>query len=552
MHKSSDDSNSNGKEDEDDDELCYAVARSFPIIHPAIDAVSTSEPEFPKLFHQHDESASSESLSLIQQPISMRHDPLYADWLVNDNRSNTEVQNMYRKVANWVFSQQRFFHRRDHGHGDDHCDDDYDYSDDDVNEDVDEYDDFCVHGGCNGGGSVAVNCHGGIFLDEMEMIDPLDLFDDSLLRDFLLLTRSSSEKRILLREFSHYTYNMMTVKEALKSCQDCHYLKTPDRQACFEMSEIPCEHEECQSEEEQPFLTVETVLEEYACYDHEGGEIIVHDSSRRLDDSTSSFDDESSIKDEDEIEVKDLRSNELDIVSYHCSDVIQQNVNSDDCTSVTYPTDVFDITTAVVADIISESDENESDVWEDAKAIPHWLDFETEDHLFTQPHRPFYYYRDRIKGCYRIIGVEDETVVLFSGNDDDSIFYGCQNEERNVRDISALRRSHSLGLLNSSIHKSEPRPTRQANIGHIERKNDSGIEDVEDSIADDGLIETALSAKECHDMGRVTKVIRTKEPKTVTFKLESTRPSLLDYFFVIFAGFCFICSVISFVLVAQR
>ena len=537
IHRGSGDDNG----DEND-----AVANGLPIVHhQSIDAVSTSEPEFPKLFHQRDDSSTSESLSLIQQPTSMRHDPLYADWLVNDNKSNTEVQNMYRKVANWVFSQQRFLHNTASDGDDD---------DDDDPSDVDnDYDCDCDLGDCH----EVDDATGGIFMDEMEMIDPIDLFDDYLLHDFLLLTRSSSEKRILLREFSHYTYNMLTVKEAMKSCDECHYLKKPDQLACFEMSEIASEEDTVQVEKEQPFLTVETVLEDYACYDQEGAEIAMADSSLGIDDAVSSSDEGSSIKEEDDTENKDMRSNELEIVSYHYSDVEPQNLNSDDCTSVTYPTDAFDISTALVADIISQSDENESDVWEDAKGIPHWLDFETEDHLFTQPHRPFYYYRDRIKGCYRIIGVEDETVVLFSGNDDDSIFYGCDTGDRNVRDISALRRSHSLGLLNSSLHKSndaflsKPTAISQGNAARSERRNDSGIEDVEDSIVDETLIETALSAKECHEMGRVTKVIRTKGPKTVNFKLDSARPLRYNCYSAIFVVFCLFCTVILFVLTMQ-
>jgi len=534
-------SDADGNDEEDnEDEGGYAVARSFPIIHQVMGAVSTSEPEFPKLFHQQDDSATSESCSLIQ-PLFMQQDPLYADWLVNESRPSAEVQNVYKKVATWVFAQQRFMHRTDHDDDEDNADgtDDLQYND---------YYSTFYNGGCKGSDDDGGDGDGGgeIFMDEMEMIDPLDLFDESLLSDFLLLTRSSSEKRILLREFAHYKYNMLTVREATKSCEGSHYLKKPYKEACFEMSEILRQNSEVQCEEKQRFLTIGTVLEDYACYDQDGIEI---DANLRIDDAASCSSEGSSVKDDGDAENREFRSNDLDIVSYHCSEVMQQNITSDDCTSLTYPTDVIDITSALVPEIISVSDDNESDVWEDARAIPHWLDFETDDHLFTQPHRPFYYYRDRIKGCYRIIGVEDEPVILFSGNDDDSIFYGCENEQRNVRDI---RRSHSLGLLNSSIHKaSDTSPPKsfiasQLNIVHTERRNDSGIEDVEDSVVDETLTETALSAKECHEMGRITRVIRTKEPKTVTFKLENSRPLFYDYFFVVFAALCVICSVISY------
>ena len=64
--------------------------------------------------------------------------------------------------------------------------------------------------------------------------------------------------------------------------------------------------------------------------------------------------------------------------------------------------------------VISVSHCSEEEVWVDAPEIPHWLEGEDEDELelFNQPSRPLYYYRDRIKGCYRIIGVEDEMLSL--------------------------------------------------------------------------------------------------------------------------------------------
>ena len=502
MHESSDEDSNDDEDDDDDnddddDELRYAVARSvpFPTIHRTIDAVSTSEPEFPKLFHHRADSATSESISLIQQ---LQNDPLYAV----DNINHSDVENVYRKVANWVFSQQRYLQK------------------------ADQFDD-----------------------DEMEVIDPIDLFHDSLLDDFLLLTRSSSEKRILLREFSSYSYNMLTVKEATRT-YECYFLKKPIKEALVEMTEIAYDGKEVEEDVEKSFVAVETILQEYAIYDRESVEIVIDEDYLDFDNSAHSSDEEKSIVGDSCMEDKEQRSNELEIVSYHCSDVIQRNHNSDDCTSLTYPTDVFEITTAFVAEMNSENDENESDIWEDAKAIPHWLDFENEDHLFNQPHRPFYYYRDRIKGCYRIIGVEDETVVLFSGNDDDSIFYGCENEERNMTDISALRRSHSLGLLNPSCNKSRESfmsKTVTINLNHVthsEKRNDSGIEDAEDLILDETVVESTLSAKECNDLGRVTKFIRGKEQKTVKFKLENASSSFVDYLFLVLAIIVLILSII--------
>lgn len=492
----------NEHDDEDDDELGYAVARSvpFPIMRQRMDAVSASEPEFPKLFHRQEDSATSESLSVIQQPAVARSDPLDADWIAN-NRHDSDVQNVYRKVANWVFSQQRYFPRPD----------------------KDE--------------------------DDIEVIDPIDLFHDSLLDDFILLTRSSSEKRILLREFASHSYNMLTVREASRSFR-YDFLKNPMSETVMEMSDVACENEVEDVKTEKPFVAIETVLDEYVMCDREGCEVnLAQQPGFNSNDPESSSDEEMSVVGEEKTDGKGEKSNGLDVVSYNCSDVMQQNQNSDDCTSVTYPTDVFEITTAFVADLISESDENETDVWEDAKAVPHWLDSETEDHLFCQPHRPFYYYRDRIKGCYRIIGVEDETVVLFSGNDDDSIFYGCGNEERNPTDISALRRSHSLGLLNSSTNRpaenflSKPLNENLTMLAG-EKRNDSGIEDGEDSLLDVNLVETALSARECLELGRLTKVIRNKEHKTVKFSLEKTNSTIPEYLFVIFAFACLIASII--------
>lgn len=487
-------------DNEEDDELLYAVARSvpFPVIKRTMDAVSASETEFPKLFHQHRDSATSESLSLIHESVAIKNDPLDVDWVTSNKHSN-EVQNVYRKVANWVASQHKYFRQPE---------------------------------------SIE---------DDIEVIDPIDLFHHSLLEDFLLLTRSSSEKRILLRDFSSYSYNMLTVKEATRK-SEFGFLRKPGRETSFEMSVVTDEREAVPLDDKQPFVAVETILHQYAAYDREGSEIFLDDCSS--DDTASSSDEEISMTVEEKVDDTEKRSNELDIMSYQCSEVIQPNRIPDDHTSITFPTDVFEITTAFAADMRSESDENESDVWEDAKSVPHWLDFETEDHLFSQPHRPFYYYRDRIKGCYRIVGVEDETVILFSGNDDDSIFYGCENEERNITDMSALRRSHSLGLLGSSINRAndsillKPSPPNVNQMLHSEKKNDSGIEDAEDSVLDETLVETTLSAKQCHEIGWFTKVINSKETKTVTFNLGETHTTLSEYLFVICAVICFILSLI--------
>ena len=492
------------------------MARSvpFPTIRRAMDAVSTSEPEFPKLFHQQAETVTSDSLSVIQQPKQRplkdlrKDDPL--DGLVADKDIGEE--SVYRKVANWVFSQRRYLHRIEPTE------------------------------------------------DDIEVIDPIDLFHDSLLDEFLLLTRTSSEKRILLRELSEHCYNMQTVSEALHNCGH-NFLRKPVANTAFELSNLVRGEGnndrailEKNYDTDRPFVSVSTVLQDYAIIDRDCEEIDVVTSSDSW--STSSNDHASTTYEVADEDIKAPDVTELDIVSLRCSEVSpRNNRHFDECTSLTYPTDVFEITTTVIRDNESETDENESDVWEDAKAIPHWLDCEAEEHLFTLPHRPFYYYRDRIKGCYRIIGVEDETVILFSGNDDDSIFYGDETAERNVTDISALRRSHSLGLLSSSVNKargtlfsSPTRPSERQNGNPNEKRNDSGIEDGEDSLLCDNVIETSLSAKECRDLGRITKVIRSKESKTVKFQLDSSNVSLMEYFFVAFAVILFIISLIVYIL----
>ena len=497
-------SNSNipdSSSDAEDEELGYAVAPSvpFPAIRRAIDAVSASEPEFPKLFHRVNDSLSSDSLSVIQQPHRLQCGPLDADWV--ENAEEIESQSVYRKVANWVFSQRNYFAKID------------------------------------------------MTEDDIEVIDPIDLFHDSLLDEFLLVTRSSSEKRVLLREFTRHYYNMLSVAEALRR-YEYDFLRKPVENASFEMIDFVADDFVC-SEMEQPYLGIETVLQDYIVIDRDGSEIET-DTNWNIE----AFENDSATTEGEQVDIKDYKTNETDILSLRCSEVLPPTRYSDDCSSVTCPTDAFEITTTVVADNVSESVENETDIWEDAKAIPHWLDHEIEEHLFSQPHRPLYYYRDRIKGCYRIIGVEDETVVLFSGNDDDSIFYGAEGGEINRTDVSILRRSNSTLLMNSSnnlgkralFSSSNSKELQQrSKDGPVEKKTDSGIEDAEDCSLDDTVSETSLSAKECRELGRVTKVIRSRESKTVKFQLDNPERTFLEYCFVVLATLCFVLSLIFYI-----
>ena len=131
--------------------------------------VSTSENQFPMLFHQQIDTLTSDSLPFIRRPAPFLEDPLDAFWPKNENDDSDEEESVYRKVADWIFSQRHFFRRFDP-------------------EDV----------------------------DDIEIIDPVDLFHDSLLDEYLLLTRSSSEKRLLLRELHQHSYNLLSVHEAMQ------------------------------------------------------------------------------------------------------------------------------------------------------------------------------------------------------------------------------------------------------------------------------------------------------------------------------------------------
>eukprot|EP00794_Sanderia_malayensis_P016082 gene16082-17705_t len=498
------DSDANDDDCGDGDNLGYAVARSTPFktFHQqhrrTVDGISTSDNHFPTLFHQQTCSVitSDDSISIIRQPTPVREDPLDSMlWREEQRRgSNDEdMESVYQKVADWVFSQRHYFHR---------------FDPDDV--------------------------------DDIEVIDPVDLFHDSLLDEYLVLVRTSSEKRVILRELPSHAYDFLSVHEAMEKCE-FDFLRKPDAGATLELSRVGIECEGASSNQgfeesdvgqeaandNRPFLAVTSALNNYSVYDKDGDEISLHsDSFDKFSLTDETNENEANNDGDTKSSIKASDVNEIDIVSMRC---LTHNVNFDEQTSA--PTDIFDITTNYLADIASDYTED-SDVWEDAKDIPHWLDsseHDDDDVLFNHPHRPFYYYRDRIKGCYRIIGVEDETVVLFSGNDDDSIFYSTEKED----EVSALRRSHSLGLLPSSSannkvrtklfspSNAKPRIATKVTFTN-EKRNDSGIEDAEEFVVGDenDTFEASLSAKESRDLGRVTKIIKNKEPKTVTFRMD--------------------------------
>ena len=222
---------------------------------------------------------------------------------------------------------------------------------------------------------------------------------------------------------------------------------------------------------------------------------------------------------------------DLDFYSSWFSDVYQTDINTDEIrTLITMNTDLLEKATIISVD-------SEDEVWVDAPDIPHWLDESYEElELFNQPSRPLYYYRDRIKGCYRIIGVEDETVVLFSGNDDDTIFYPGDSDDTDLfttpnvkpRKLSKYQRISNIEI-NELFGEGRPRISSS-----YDRKNDSGIEDVDDMISEDvAIVSTALSSHQAKVLGYNTQQIVSK---TVKFLNKRRRDLFVERLLLITAG----------------
>ena len=208
------------------------------------------------------------------------------------------------------------------------------------------------------------------------------------------------------------------------------------------------------TEESIDFLGVPRLLENYVVLNREGYVVKV-DEQKDIWRSPLEENIVDNKKDDDD------ENDDIEFLSSWFSDVYQDILTDDQRTTFTVNTDIFEKVT-----VISVSQGSDEEVWEDAPDIPHWLDDEDQDlELFNQPSKPLYYYRDRIKGCYRIIGVEDETVILFSGNDDDTIFYSGEVW------CETVNFSNSAGRLKQEV------VLGCNNTSRLDTKNDSGIED---------------------------------------------------------------------------
>ena len=230
-----------------------------------------------------------------------------------------------------------------------------------------------------------------------------------------------------------------------------------------------------QEEEALAFLGVPRLLENYVILNREGDVVITdHETDLWLSPLKEDVQIDENFSDEHD---------EIEFLSSWFSDVCRDEVDTDENRTL--------ITDKVTVISVSRSEE---EVWMDAPEIPHWLDDDSEHEeleLFNQPSRPLYYYRDRIKGCYRIIGVEDETVVLFSGNDDDNIFY---NENESIFSVNG-----AVSSAPKLVPAYSDRSNRQYDVSFVvDKKNDSGIEDIDDLVTE----EVAIASLSLYSSGR--------------------------------------------------
>jgi len=464
----------------------YALSRE--------DFASTAELGFPKLFHEQRNESETSIVSL----------PDYQGYPLNFGTCDDDLihgeDTVYRKVANWVMLQRKFFRQ--------------------VELPLED--------------------------DELEVIDPVDLFHESVLDDYQLITENESERRILLRDFDSHRYHIQSIEEAMQ-IHDYKFLRKPTPGIEMELTPLINFHllhkergskltknkkrrknsEDSeksiveQGEETLNFLGVPRLLENYVILNREGYSV-------KPDDETDLW--LSPLKEDLIIEDQHEEEFALDFISSWFSDVFQSDINTDEVrTLVTLNTDIFEKVTVITVG------SDEEDVWVDAPDIPHWLDDEQQElELFNQPSRPLYYYRDRIKGCYRIIGVEDETVVLFSGNDDDTIFYPGDNPY--IEPPAQMFQNRKISRPNRKISPTNNNSNNKTLFRRrtsTDRRNDSGIEDVEDSVPDDITIPPlSLSTEEAKILGYNTQQIITK---TVTFFKKPREYLVVEYTIVLLA-----------------
>lgn len=324
------------------------------------------------------------------------------------------------------------------------------------------------------------------------------------------------ERRAVFRELKSTHYEIESIEEAMET-HEYKFLRKP--QANIDMELVPLIHfhhryifskgrrdrknsistkstlstissqwEIEREEETVDFLGVPRLLDNYVIFNREGRAIAPDiDTDLWLSPLQEDLSSEHSSKVEHE---------ELEFLSSWFSDAYH-DINTDENRTL--------ITDKVT--VISVSHCSEDEVWMDAPEIPHWLEGEDQDELelFNQPSRPLYYYRDRIKGCYRIIGVEDEMVVLFSGNDDDTIFYNEDDADFEITKTFPEPRitRNIFREPNNDRARRVPKRRRRNRSSSVDRKNDSGIED--DIVGEEVAVASlSLSNEEAAKLGYKT------------------------------------------------
>ena len=362
----------------------------------------------------------------------------------------------------------------------------------------------------------------------------------------MFFLENESERRILLRDFGSHEHHITSIEQAML-IQDYKFLRQPPPGLEMELNRIVDFHRFNKNKFKNKnrkrrnsgstissfnndveddvidFLGVPRLLENYVILNREGYPV-------KLNPETDLW--LSPLEEELLLDEQNQNDNfDLDFYSSWFSDVYQTDINTDEIrTLITMNTDLLEKATIISVD-------SEDEVWVDAPDIPHWLDESYEElELFNQPSRPLYYYRDRIKGCYRIIGVEDETVVLFSGNDDDTIFYPGDSDDTDLfttpnvkpRKLSKYQRISNMEI-NELFGEGRPRTSSSS-----DRKNDSGIEDVDDMISEDvAIVSTALSSHQAKALGYNTQQIISK---TVKFLSKRRRDLFVEHLLLLTAG----------------
>ena len=316
------------------------------------------------------------------------------------------------------------------------------------------------------------------------------------------------ERRALLRDFESHKYHIESIQEALQG-HEYGFLRQPKKAKELELTPLidfyhlhkesveskvkkkrktsSCSTAESyieDLEEDMAYIGVPTLLENYVILNREGKHIELTDTDHLW---------LCPLEEELKIEQKSNKGEILDFVSDWFSGEQFSDLDTNDARTLSLVTEKITVISS------AESCASGEEVWFDAPEIPYWLDEEQEElELFNRPSRPLYYYRDRIKGSYRIIGVEDEKVVLFSENDDDNIFYS----EDMVDNSGSFAKPGKLSNAFISNFKSIQNCNRRGSPVDGIHKNDSGIEDVDDMTSEDFAIASiALSQTEAQDLG---------------------------------------------------